>query len=123
MEISCVNITQQISLYNCQSWFGRGGGGSESGGSGCPGQLAGGAATLLRLEYSETDSSSDFESESSADQDPPASESETSQPADPGEKYCEMLRNIGKHFVKFIYQKKIQGRNVVRCCVILIKNL
>ena len=63
---------------------GRGGGGSdssESGGSGCPGQLAGGAATLLRLEYSETDPSSDSESESWADQDPPeldpASESET----------------------------------------------
>ena len=96
MEISCVNITQQISLYNCQSWFGRGGGGSESGGSGCPGQLAGGAATLLRLEYSETDSSSDSKSESSesADQDPPeqdpASLSEASKTADPGEKHCKM---------------------------------
>ena len=83
-----------VNLGSAAAAAGRGGGGSC-----CPpaGQLVGWWSCHLTKTkiFSETDSSSDSESESSADQDPPekdpASESETSLPADPGEKYCEIL--------------------------------
>ena len=62
------------------------------------GQLAGGGASLLKIEDSKTGPGSESESEPLADQDLPeqdsASGSEASQPADPGEyivKYCEIL--------------------------------
>ena len=90
-----------LGIY-CQAWFGSNGkAGAASGPSGaCPGQLAGGAASRLRIEDSKTDSGSDSEVEPLADQDPPEqdsasdSELEASQLADPGEHiviYCEML--------------------------------